>query len=114
MRGNGMSEMSDYVVLTAVLQFRTRYVIPTSDIKDCDPETFIKDSVTCNEAEEFSQLCLNENIVDTQLMSEEEVLKLFDRDNDYLAGWSREKKIEWIGDWEVRWSAENFKGKDYV
>ena len=92
--------MSDYAVLTAVLQFRTRYVIPTSDIEDCDPETFIKDSVTCNDVEEFSQLCLDENIIDTRLMTEEEVLKLFDRDNDYLSGWSREKKLEWINNWK--------------
>ena len=53
--------MTEYVVLTAIQQFRTRYVVPVEDMEDCDPETFIKDSVTFGEVKEFSQLDLKEN-----------------------------------------------------
>ena len=92
--------MTEYVVLTAIQQFRTRYVIPVEDTKDCDPETFIKDSVTFEEVKEFSQLNLKENIIDVQLYNEDNLLKLFDKDNDYLSGWDKEQKIKWIRNWE--------------
>lgn len=91
--------MADYVVCTAVQTYRTRYVIPVSECGDCDPETFIKDSVTCREVEEFSQLDTGEFIVDTQMMTEEQVLALFDSDNDYLSGWEEEKKLKRINNW---------------
>lgn len=92
--------MTEYVVLTAIQQFRTRYVIPVEDTKDCDPETFIKDSVTFQEVKEFSQLDLKENIIDVQVYNEDNLLKLFDKDNDYLSGWDKEYKIKWIKDWK--------------
>lgn len=91
--------MADYVVCTAVQTYRTRYVIPVSECGDCDPETFIKDSVTCREVEEFSQLDTGEFIVDTQMMTEEQVLALFDSDNDYLSGWEEEQKLKRINNW---------------
>ena len=92
-------QMTEYVVLTAIQQFRTRYVVPVEDTKDCDPETFIKDSVTFGEVKEFSQLNLKENIIDVQLYNEDNLLELFDKDNDYLSGWDKEYKIKWIKDW---------------
>ena len=91
--------MADYVVCTAVQTYRTRYVIPVSECGDCDPKTFIKDSVTCREVEEFSQLDTGEFIVDTQMMTEEQVLALFDSDNDYLSGWEEEQKLKRINNW---------------
>jgi len=93
-------QMTEYVVLTAIQQFRTRYVVPVEEIKDCDPETFIKDSVTFGEVKEFSQLDLKENIIDVQIYDENNLLDLFDKDNDYLSGWTKEQKIKWIRNWE--------------
>ena len=81
--------MTEYVVLTAIQQFRTRYVVPIEEIKDCDPEIFIKDSVIFGEVKEFSQLNLKENIIDVQLYNE-----------DNLLGWDKEQKINWIKNWE--------------
>jgi len=92
--------MTEYVVLTAIQQFRTRYVVPVEVIEDCDPEIFIKDSVTFGEVKEFSQLDLKENIIDVQLYDEDSLLELFDKDNDYLSGWDKEQKIKWIRNWE--------------
>jgi len=100
--------MTEYVVLTAIQQYRTRYVIPVSDVEDCDPQTFISDSVTCHEVKEFSQLDLGEQIIDTQLIDEQELLDLFDADNDYLSGWSKTQKLLWIRNWEERnWEEHN-------
>ena len=64
------------------------------------PTTFINDSVTCREVEEFSQLDTGEYIIDTQTMNEEQVLALFDSDNDYLSEWPIEQKLKRIHNWE--------------
>jgi hypothetical protein len=105
--------MSDerYVVVTATSTFRQRYVIPASELQamspdiKLDPKTlveFANDSVTCEDVKEFSQHWLGEQIVDTFVVDKERILHLFDRDNDYLASWSEDKKLEWIADWESK------------
>ena len=43
---------------------------------------------------------LKENIIDVQLYNEDNLLELFDKDNDYLSGWDKEQKIKWIKNWE--------------
>jgi hypothetical protein len=56
------------------------------------------DTVTMQEAEEFSQLHLGEQILRATEISEEEYLTLFDKDNDYLKSWNSEKKTGFIHD----------------
>ena len=95
----------DYVVVTTVSSFRIRYVMHKDDLQDLnksihatdkDLVDWACDTVTMQEVEEFSQEHLGEQIVDTYECSEDEMLTFFDRDNDYLRGWSEEKKIEWV------------------
>jgi hypothetical protein len=105
-------ENEKYVVVTCISQFRQRYVVPVSKLqvenKDFDitndPVTQISwanDSVTMEEVKEFSQHWLGEQILDTFILDEERLLQLFDRDNEYLSEWTREKKIEWVQNcWE--------------
>ena len=97
--------MRDYVVVTAVSSFRMRYVMhkddlrnlnPGSDPSDADLIDWAMDSVTMMECEEFSQMHIGENIIDVNTLTEDEMLELFDGDNDYLKEWDREKKIEWV------------------
>jgi hypothetical protein len=57
------------------------------------------DAVTCNEVEEFSQQWLGEQIIDVQELNEEQILELFDKDNDYLKDWSKDKKLNHIKNW---------------
>ena len=100
--------MSDekYVIVTAVSSFRMRYCIPVSELQamnpdhPVEPENWAMDTVTMEEADEFSQLHIGERIIDPAVMSEDEMLSLFDKDNDYLSSWSREKKIEFVKNWK--------------
>jgi hypothetical protein len=98
-----MSE--EYVVVTTISTHRMRYVIPMSKLQkmneDCqvDPKWAL-DVVTMQEAEEFSQIHLGEQIVDSAVMNEKEILNLFDSDNDYLKEWDNDYKLAWIHNWK--------------
>lgn len=103
-----MSDKEEYAVVTVLTQYRLRYVIPVSKLQQCNPDAEVdpvewaNDSVTCEDVSEFSQLHLGEVIVDNAVMSEEEILALMTKDNEYLADWSDEKKLEWINNcWET-------------
>lgn len=94
-----------YYVVTSLTQYRMRYVIPVEDLRDEDgkvDQEWAADTVTMNEAEEFSQLHIGDTIVDVQELDEEKVLELFDRDNEYQRGWTKEKKLETIRNWRFR------------
>lgn len=93
-----------YVVVTAISSHRTRYVMNVEDLQELNPsmsisgheEEWASDTVTCQEVEEFSQDWLGEQIIDTRIVDEEEMLQLFDKDNDYLKEWDRDYKIQHI------------------
>jgi hypothetical protein len=63
------------------------------------------DTVTMQEAEEFSQDHLGENISRVTEISEEEYMTLFDKDNGYLKNWKPEQKTRFIHD--VKYEEEN-------
>jgi hypothetical protein len=92
----------DYVVVTAISSYRMRYVMHRDDLQKqgshnpVDAIEWANDTVNMNECEEFSQEHMGEYIVDTVEMNEEDMLELFDKDNDYLSDWSKDQKIEWI------------------
>lgn len=92
--------MPKYLVET-VSMHRIRYVV------SCKSAEHACDSVVCNEPEqEFSQKHLDEIITSTREISDEEYLRLFNEDNDYLKSWDNEKKfslihkVEYPMDWE--------------
>jgi hypothetical protein len=106
MEENIMSE-ERYVVVTSVSQFRVRHAIPMSRLQEMNPNMpvdpeWANDAVTMNEAKEFSQTHLGDTILDTFVLDEERVLQLFDRDNDYLSEWDKEKKLNYIDDWKEK------------
>lgn len=95
----------DYVVVTTIQTFRHRYVMHKDDLRklnaDVEPTEkdlidWAQDTVTMEECEEFSQLHLGEQICDVYTCDEDEMLTFFDRDNDYLSGWFRQYKIDWV------------------
>ena len=92
----------DYVVVTAISSHRGRYVMHRDDLQKLNPLDpvnaieWANDAVNMNECEEFSQEYMGEYIVDTVEMNEEDMLELFDKDNDYLREWTKDQKIEWV------------------
>ena len=92
----------DYVVVTTISSHRGRYVMHRDDLQKfnpLDPVNAIEwanDTVNMNECEEFSQEHMGEYIVDTVEMNEEDMLELFDKDNNYLREWTKDQKIAWI------------------
>ena len=95
--------MSDekYVVVTAISQFRMRYVVPMSELQKenelapVDPKWAL-DGVVCSDYEEFSQEHIGETIVDWQIEDEDHILHRFNTENGYLASWTKEQKLESI------------------
>ena len=77
-------------LVECISTFRIRYVI------DTDNEEWAEDTVVMEEAKEFSQLHLGEQIVSTRTISKEEYLRLFDEDNEYLSEWEEEQKFKLI------------------
>ena len=93
--GNGswrLSKIPDekiYLVET-ISVFRHRYAVRA------EKEEHACDIVVCEEVGELSQKHLNETIVSSREITEEEYIKIFDQDNDYLKGWNRDKKLSMI------------------
>lgn len=81
--------MPKYLVET-VDMFRMRYVI------ECESAEHAKDTVTMKEAEEFSQLHVDETITSVRAIDDAEYLRVFDEDNDYLREWSEEQKFNYV------------------
>ena len=92
----------DYVVVTTISSHRMRYVMHRDDLQKLSPSLSVNaiewanDTVAVEECEEFSQEHMGEYIVETVEMNEEDILTLFDKDNDYLREWSKDQKLEWI------------------
>jgi hypothetical protein len=90
-----------YVVVTTVSSYRIRYVVPMSELQKSNEELPVEpkwalDGVTCGDYEEFSQEYIDENIVDWTVENENEILQRFDKENDYLAEWTKKQKLELI------------------
>ena len=81
---------TEWVLVETVSQFRERYMVEVPKGK----ELWALDTVTLNEAKEFSQEHLGETIVSHRVVSIEEALVLCDKDNDYCSTWSSDKKID--------------------
>ena len=83
-------EETQLVLVECIQQYRMRYVVevPFGHVD------WALDTVTMEEAKEFSQLSLGETIVSHRVVSRDQVLKLCDEDNDYCSSWTDEEKLE--------------------
>lgn len=90
--------MTQYLVMTAVSMFRNRFAIPVADDVKVDDAYImaIQERIFNNEIEELSSKHIAENVFDAHIITEEGILNQFDADNDYLADWTKEKKLDWI------------------
>lgn len=100
--------MTKYVIVTAISSYRMRYCIPVDELQELNVEVpvegreieWAEDCVTCDEVVEFSQKHIGETIIESEILTEEQMLEKFDVDNDYLKDWTREKKIEYVRNWK--------------
>ena len=79
-----------YVLVETVSIFRQRYVVLAKSEEHARDEVTMMD----HEFKEFSQVHLDEIISSTRVLTEDELIKQFDEDNDYLKGWTKEKKLK--------------------
>ena len=85
----------ELVLVECVSTFRMRYVVEVPK----DKKDWALDTVVMNEAEELSQEHLGEQIVSHRVIDENEYLRVFNEDNDYLQSWSDEMKLNMINRW---------------
>lgn len=81
---------TEYVLVEAIQQIRVRYVVEVPK----DKKDWALDSVALNEAEEFSQSDLGETIVSHRVVSRDEILTLFDEDNEMFRSLDSVKKFD--------------------
>jgi hypothetical protein len=78
-----------WVMVECVSTFRERYMV---EAPANHPE-YALDTVVCNEAKEFSQLHIGEQIVSHRVVTKEEALRMCDEDNDYSRTWNDDMKM---------------------
>ena len=88
LRGNDME--TELVLVECIQTYRMRYMVEVP----VGRAGWALDTVSCDEAKEFSQLSLGETIVSHRVVSKEEVLKLCDEDNEYCSSWTEEMKFD--------------------
>ena len=90
LRKKEMTDEKEWVLVECISTFRERYMVEVPKGK----ADWALDTVTMNEAKEFSQKHLGETIVSHRVISEEDALELCDKDNEYCKTWNNEKKME--------------------
>ena len=81
---------TELVLVECISMFRQRYVVEVPK----DHSEWALDTVVMQEAKEFSQEHIGENIISHRVVSKEEVLALCDIDNDYAKRWSDDYKFD--------------------
>ena len=87
---------TQWVLVETVSTFRERYMVEVPvgiDRYGKDKADWALDTVTLEEAKEFSQEHLGETIVSHRVVTKEEALELCDKDNAYCKAWTEEMKM---------------------
>ena len=81
---------TELVMVECISQFRERYLVEVPKGKT----EWALDTVTCQEAKEFSQQHIGETIVSHRVVTKEEALEICDVDNAYTKTWTEQQKID--------------------
>jgi hypothetical protein len=90
-------ELTQWVLVETISTFRHRYMVEVPvgvDQYNKDKSEWALDTVSMNEATEFSQSHIGEQIISHRVVSKEEALALCDKDNDYSSSWDEETKMK--------------------
>jgi hypothetical protein len=85
-----VSEETEWVLVECISTFRQRYMVEVPKGKTL----WALDTVTMEEAKEFSQEFIGEQIISHRTVSKKEALALCDKDNDYGSEWDKETKMK--------------------
>jgi len=89
LRKKELKNETEWVMVETISIFRERYMVEVPKGK----ADWALDTVTMNEAKEFSQKHLGETIVSHRVISEEDAFELCDNENDYAKNWNKEMKM---------------------
>ncbi len=90
-------EPTQFVLVECVSTFRQRYMIEVPvgiDQYGKDKSEWALDTVAMEDAKEFSQEHIGEQIVSHRIVTREEALALCDKDNEYGKDWDEETKMK--------------------
>ena len=90
-------KQTQWVLVECVSTFRQRYMVEVpvgTDDQGKDKTLWALDTVTMEEAKEFSQEHIGEQIVSHRVVTKKEALALSDIDNDYTRAWNEETKLK--------------------
>ena len=92
-----------YAVVKTIQTFTHTYDIAEDRLQALNPESPVElgwadDVVTCEDMDEFSQKFINESIIESKWVDEEDVLAFFDEHSEleYLRDWTKEQKLTFI------------------
>ena len=88
-----MADKKLYIVET-ISMFRMRYVVEANESEHAADEVVF--GLGNTELKEFSQHHVDEVITSTREITQEEYLKQFDIDNDYLKEWTVVQKLDFV------------------
>ena len=87
--------MSKLVMVDVLSSFRIRYVVRANTVEDALDEVVMREVDT--DFKEFSQKHLDPTAIISHCeITEEEYLRVFDEDNEYLKEWTDEQKTNFI------------------
>ena len=78
---------TEFILVETISQHRMRYLVEVPEGKT----SWAEDTVTMEQAKEFSQKHLGETITSSRVISKKDAIKLFKEDNDYLKNWNDEQ-----------------------
>lgn len=85
--------MKKYIVET-ISQHLVRYLIEAREEEHALDEVTVNSEIYCETFQEFSQKHLGDVILQAREVTDDEIVKIFDKENYYLAeSWTREQKI---------------------
>ena len=96
---------TEFVLVECVSTFRMRYMVEVPAGKT----EWALDTVTMNDAKEFSQEHIGEQIISHRVVSKEEVITICVIDNEYTKSWDDEKKMEvFVTPWTEKHTEEYY------
>ena len=88
--------MTKLVMVDVLSSFRIRYVVRAKNTEDALDEVVMRETID-TDFREFSQKHIQPTaIIDHREITEEEYIKMFDKDNDYLSSWTDDQKKQFI------------------